>query len=300
MLAVFIGTGVQVTAMTLSILCFALFGLLSPANRGALVTAFLVLFVVCGIFAGYFSARFFKLFGGKSWKWHVVLTATFFPGCIFSVFFVLNLILWRANSSGAVPFVILLVVVLLWVCVSVPLTFLGARVGLKQRAIAIPMRVSQVPRPVPQQPWFMHWWLTVLAGGLLPFGAIFVELFHIMSSIWLHQIYYLYGFLIIVFCILAITCAEVAIVLCYAQLNFEDHNWWWRSFLGAGSSSMYLMLYSVAYFFHKLEISSVVSALLYFGYMSVFSFAFMFLAGTFGFFATFAFVRKIYGSIKVE
>ena len=175
-----------------------------------------------------------------------------------------------------------------------------ARVGLKQRAIAIPMRVSQVPRPVPQQPWFMHWWLTVLAGGLLPFGAIFVELFHIMSSIWLHQIYYLYGFLIIVFCILAITCAEVAIVLCYAQLNFEDHNWWWRSFLGAGSSSMYLMLYSVAYFFHKLEISSVVSALLYFGYMSVFSFAFMFLAGTFGFFATFAFVRKIYGSIKVE
>ena len=63
---------------------------------------------------------------------------------------------------------------------------------------------------------------------------------------------------------------------------------------------MYLMLYSVAYFFHKLEISSVVSALLYFGYMSVFSFAFMFLAGTFGFFATFAFVRKIYGSIKVE
>ena len=29
---------------------------------------------------------------------------------------------------------------------------------------------------------------------VLPFGAVFVEVFYVLSSIWLHQFYYLFGF----------------------------------------------------------------------------------------------------------
>jgi hypothetical protein len=63
--------------------------------------------------------------------------------------------------------------------------------------------------------------LSILMGGILPFGAVFIELFFIMSSIWLHRYYYLFGFLFIVFLILVITCAEISVVMVYFQLVAE-------------------------------------------------------------------------------
>ena len=44
------------------------------------------------------------------------------------------------------------------------------------------------------------------------------QLFFILSSIWLHQYYYVFGFLFVVLLILVITCAEITIVMCYFQV----------------------------------------------------------------------------------
>lgn len=60
-----------------------------------------------------------------------------------------------------------------------------------------------------------------MMGGILPFGAVFIELFFILSSVWSHQFYYLFSFLFLVFLILIITCAEISIVMCYFQLCSE-------------------------------------------------------------------------------
>jgi transmembrane 9 superfamily protein 2/4 len=299
-LATVVGTGVQVVAMTVFTLTFALLGFLSPANRGGLLTAFLLLFVLCGGLAGYHGARFYKMFGGKNWKLNTVATALAFPGSVFLIFFVLNLFVWGTGSSGAVPFLTLVALVLMWLGISTPLVFVGAYFGLKAPTIATPTRVNVIARTVPEQLWYMQPLYVVLAGGILPFGAVFIELFFIMSSIWLHQVYYLFGFLVMVLLILAVTCAEVSVVMCYFQLSGEDYDWWWRSFLTAASTGLYLMVYSVFYFYTKLEITYFVSVILYFGYMLLASIAFAFLTGTFGFFACFWFVRKIYGSIKVD
>ena len=67
---------------------------------------------------------------------------------------------------------------------------------------------------------------SVLIGGILPFGAVFIELFFILTSMWLHQVYYIFGILFLVYVILVITCAEITIVLCYFQLCSEDYHWW--------------------------------------------------------------------------
>lgn len=77
-----------------------------------------------------------------------------------------------------------------------------------------------------EQAWYMNPAFSVLVGGILPFGAVFIELFFILTSMWLHQFYYLFGFLCLVFVILIITCAEITIVLCYFQLCSEDYHWW--------------------------------------------------------------------------
>lgn len=61
-LTVYTGTGVQLIGMTVVTLVFAVLGFLSPANRGGLMTAMLLLFALMGIFAGHASARMFKMF----------------------------------------------------------------------------------------------------------------------------------------------------------------------------------------------------------------------------------------------
>lgn len=96
------------------------------------------------------------------------------------------------------------------------------------------------------------------------------------------------------------TCAEISIVLIYFQLCAEDYRWWWRSIIAPGSSGIYLFLYSMYYFSTKLHMADGTSVLLYFGYMGLVSLLFFVLTGAIGYHATFRFVHKIYGSIKVD
>ena len=104
LLAVSVGIGEHLAATLFGTMGFALLGFLSPANRGGLLTSVLLLFVFCGSFSGYSSARLYKTFGGKAWRHCTVTSAALFPGIVFVVFFLLNLCVWSTGSSGAVPF----------------------------------------------------------------------------------------------------------------------------------------------------------------------------------------------------
>lgn len=300
LLCVYVGTGVQFFGMSLVTIIFAALGFLSPSNRGGLMTAMLLLWVFMGLFAGYTSARLYRMFKGTEWKKIALKTAFMFPATIFSIFFVLNALIWGEKSSGAVPFGTMFALVFLWFCISVPLVFVGGYLGFKKPAIEDPVKTNKIPRQIPEQAWYMNPTFSVLIGGILPFGAVFIELFFILTSIWLHQFYYIFGFLFIVFLILIVTCAEITIVLCYFQLCSEDYHWWWRSYLTSGSSALYLFLYAAFYFFTKLEITKPVSGMLYFGYMLIGSYAFFVLTGTIGFYACFWFTRLIYSSVKID
>lgn len=300
LLCVYVGTGIQVFGMILVTMIFALLGFLSPSNRGGLMTAMVFLWVFMGLFAGYSSAHLYKMFKGTEWKRIALKTAIMFPAILFSVFFVLNALIWGEKSSGAVPFGTMFALVLLWFGISVPLVFIGSYLGFKKPAMEDPVKTNKIPRPIPDQPWYTNPIFSILLGGVLPFGAVFIEIFFILSSIWLNQFYYIFGFLFIVFIILLVTCAELAIVLCYFQLCSEDYYWCWRAYLTAGSSALYLFLYCTFYFFTKLEITKLVSGILYFGYMLIGSYVFFVLTGTIGFYACLWFVRKIYSSVKID
>ncbi|PIN91707.1 hypothetical protein AB205_0027850 [Aquarana catesbeiana] len=60
LLSVFLGSGTQILIMTFVTLFFACLGFLSPANRGALMTCAVVLWVLLGTPAGYVASRFYK------------------------------------------------------------------------------------------------------------------------------------------------------------------------------------------------------------------------------------------------
>ena len=111
-----------------------------------------------------------------------------FPGTVYSIALFINLFLSYKRSSLAVPLTTLITLFMLWFGVSVPLTFAGSYLGFKREEIRHPVRVNNIPRQIPAQPWYLHPVPSVLVGGILPFGAVFIELYFIMSAVWLAQV----------------------------------------------------------------------------------------------------------------
>lgn len=302
LLCLMVGDGVQILGMAVVTILFAALGFMSPASRGTLVTGMIFFYLILGIAAGYAAVRLWKTIkcgdhsGWMSISWKV---ACFFPGITFLILTTLNFLLWGSQSTGAIPFSLFIILLLLWFCISVPLTLVGGYLGAKARHVEYPVRTNQIPREIPPQKYPS--WLLVLGAGTLPFGTLFIELFFIMSSLWMGRVYYVFGFLFIVLILLVVVCAEVSLVLTYMHLCVEDWNWWWKSFFSSGSVAIYIFLYSVNYLVFDLKsLSGPVSATLYLGYSLFMAVAIMFATGTVGFLSSFWFVHYLFSSVKLD
>ncbi|CAO3578422.1 unnamed protein product [Absidia cylindrospora] len=300
LLSVLVGSGTQLIAMTGLTLVFAILGFLSPSNRGSLGTIMVIFFMVFSCISGYSSARLYKMNGGEAWKMNILLSATLFPCIVMGTLTGLNFFLIGSDSSGAVPFGTMLAVLGLYALISFPLNVVGSYIGLRKPRVEFPVRTNQIPRQIPDQPIYLQSIPSILMGGILPFCAIFIELYFVMNSIWFHRIYYGIGFLFLVFGVLLLTCAQVTVLMCYFHLCNEDYHWSWRSFLTSAACGFYVYLYSILYYFTKLDINTMTSTILYLGYSAIISVLLSLLTGATGYLASLFFLRKIFGSIKVD
>ncbi|MCO5552920.1 hypothetical protein L7F22_006439 [Adiantum nelumboides] len=301
LLCVMIGDGVQITGMAVVTILFAAFGFMSPASRGMLLTGMIILYLFLGILAGYVAVRLWRTIQSDSTGWRSIAwrVACFFPGISFGLLLVLNFLLWGSKSTGALPISLFFILIALWFCISVPLTLLGGYFGAKAEPIQYPVRTNQIPREIPKQKYPS--WLLVLGAGTLPFGTLFIELFFIMSSIWLGRVYYVFGFLFVVLVLLVIVCAEVSVVLTYMHLCVEDWGWWWKSFFASGSVALYVFLYALNYLVFDLRsLSGSISTALYLGYSILMAFSIMLATGTIGFLMSFWFVHYLFSSVKID
>lgn len=60
----FVGTGIQLIGMVAVTVFFAMLGMLSPASRGSLMSAAIVLFCLMGLVAGYHAGRLYRTLRG--------------------------------------------------------------------------------------------------------------------------------------------------------------------------------------------------------------------------------------------
>lgn len=302
LLCVMVGDGVQILGMAVVTILFAALGFMSPASRGTLITGMLFFYMILGIAAGYVSVRLWRTIGcgdHRGWMSVAWKAACFFPGIAFLILTTLNFLLWGSHSTGAIPFSLFVILLLLWFCISVPLTLIGGYFGAKAPHIEFPVRTNQIPREIPAQKYPS--WLLVLGAGTLPFGTLFIELFFIMSSIWMGRVYYVFGFLFVVLILLVVVCAEVSLVLTYMHLCVEDYKWWWKSFFASGSVAIYIFIYSINYLVFDLKsLSGPVSATLYLGYSLFMVLAIMLATGTVGFLSSFWFVHYLFSSVKLD
>ncbi|KAJ3700311.1 hypothetical protein LUZ61_004016 [Rhynchospora tenuis] len=301
LLCVMVGNGVQITGMAVVTIFFSALGVLSPASRGMLLTGMIILYLFLGITAGYVSVRLWRTIKGTSdgWKSLSWSVACFFSGVVFVILTALNMILWKNKSTGALPVSLFFTLLALWFGISVPLTLLGGLYGTRANHIEYPVRTNQIPREIPPRSYPS--WFLVLGAGTLPFGTLFIELFFILSSLWLGRFYYVFGFLLIVFLLLVIVCGEVSVVLTYMHLCVEDWRWWWKAFFASGSVALYVFLYSINYLVFDLRsLSGPVSAMLYLGYSLIMAFAIMLSTGAIGFLLSFYFVHYLFSSVKID
>lgn len=111
-------------------------------------------------------------------------------------------------------------------------------------------------------------YLTLLAG-ILPFGAMFMELYYVLTSIFASRAYYAFGFVSLTAGIFAVTTAMVSILFTYFLLCAEEYRWHWRAFLAGGGSAVWVLGYGFYYWARRLTFGSAASVVLYFGYLGL-------------------------------
>jgi transmembrane 9 superfamily protein 2/4 len=295
-----VGSGIQLIGMVAVTVTLAMIGMLSPSNRGSLTTAAIGLYCLMGVVAGYHAGRLYKTFKGNAPKRVAFKTALLFPSIILGTGFVLNFFLIGKHSSGAIPFTTMIAICAMLFGIDLPLVFLGFHFGFRKQAYSHPCRTNQIPRQVPDMPWYLKTYPCMFLAGILPFGAVFIELYFIFSAIWENQFYYLFGFLFIVCGILFISCAQIAIVVTYFRLCAENYRWYWNSYIFSGGSAFYVFLYSIFYYYSKLNIVGFIPTLLYFTYSALIAITFWLVTGTIGFYSSYFFLRKIYSAVKLD
>jgi len=296
----FIGTGYQIASVVLIVICFAIFGDLYT-ERGSMLSTSIFVYAATSPVNGYFGGGLYARMGGKIWIRQMVLSAFLMPSLVCGTAFFINFIAMYYHASRAIPFGTMIAVASICLFVILPLTLVGTVLGRNLSGTPdYPCRINAVPRPIPEKKWFMEPLVIILLGGILPFGSIFIEMYFIFTSFWAYKIYYVYGFMLLVFLILTIVTVCVTIVCTYFLLNAEDYRWQWTSFLSAASTSIYVYLYSLYYFFFKTKMYGLFQTAFYFGYMALFAAALGMMCGTLGYFGTSVFVRKIYSTVKID
>ena len=251
LLAAAVGTGSQLCLLCLAVLLLTIAGSYFQ-ERGAILSAFVVCYALTSLVGGYVSGGHYARDGGHSWIRAMMLTACLFPGAVFGVAAVLNTIAIAYGSLAAVPFGTIVIVLLLWAFLSFPLCILGTILGRKWAGTPdAPCRVKRIPSAIPEREWYLTPAAIALAGGLLPFGSIFIEMYFIFTSFWNYKVYYVYGFCLLVFAIMLVVTACVTVVGTYFLLNAENYRWQWTSWAMAASTGGYVFLYATHYFLFR-------------------------------------------------
>eukprot|EP00538_Stauroneis_constricta_P011240 CAMPEP_0119558392 /NCGR_PEP_ID=MMETSP1352-20130426/10752_1 /TAXON_ID=265584 /ORGANISM="Stauroneis constricta, Strain CCMP1120" /LENGTH=628 /DNA_ID=CAMNT_0007605737 /DNA_START=23 /DNA_END=1909 /DNA_ORIENTATION=- len=298
-----LGVGNQLIVLTFCHLALALSGLISTTRRGSLLAGVVVLYCLTSVVAGYTAIRMYRKMGGKNWVKCILLTAGIFPAPIVLVFMWVNSLAIAHGSTSALPFTAILTITALYTLLAFPLTVFGGILAKNYASpeFNAPTRTTKVAREIPTEiPWYRGRPFQVLIAGFLPFSAIYIELHYIFASIWGHQIYTLFGILMLAFILLIIVTSFITVALLYFQLAREDHRWWWAAYVNGGMTGLFIYLYSFYYYFHRSGMSGLLQTSFYFGYMGVVSFAFFLMLGSAGFQFSLLFVKYIYSRVKCD
>jgi len=299
LLSSILGTGTQLFLMVAGTLFFGLFGIMNPEQRSNILNIGILFFCFMGLPGGYISALFYRFWGGTNWFTVSLITSILFPGTLIFGYIIVNIILSIEKSNAAVNFSDILSLFILWIFCTFPLILIGSFFGFKSRRINIPCDINRIPSAIPDKPCYLHYKYITFVTGFIGFATIFIEFNYVMGSLWRHQIYFMATFIWISFLLFVIVVGEMAILFVFLNLCKGDYNWAWKSFIMGSSPVIYIVLYSIIYFFY-LKVTRLSSMIVYFGMMGLISAIIMFICGTISVLFNFVFLKIIYSKIRID
>ena len=302
-LAVFCGTGAHLLCTCLVGIFFGTMGLWHQYRQPFMVLDIILVYVALGGIGGFVTEQKCRELGINDRAQRLVATlwtALGFPGLMYSFF--LGVFVWgkQIESTWDVGTMTILSLLSLWLLLMGPLTFLGSLIGRRRILKEFPVEVAEEPRAIPKKNCFMgFFWpcFAFLMNAIWPFGAGFVELYFLLSSLWMHYWHQPFLYMAIGFAMVVATCSLVNILTTYWQLCRENHRWWWCSFRNGASTGFLVWLYSANFFFGLDASPALFAYYLYFGSMTLVSVGLAMILGYVGMSSSMRFNRAIYGMI---
>lgn len=297
-------------------------------SQGAFSSLALSCFVLSGIIPSFFGTMLYKIFtnvelnlpfSSKTSIQLSVVFSGFLPMLVLSVMLFFNFFVFAKESSNALPFGSILVLLILFFLIVLPLGIIGGYYGNKtkfdKRSLMLFSASSDTEKPKfnPRKPsgnqnlaalgLIKNSLKVMIIYGLIPFGIVYVELSFIFNSIWLEKttFYYMYGFLFLTTLTLIVIVSESTIIGIYLNLIVDNNpNWQWLSFRIGSSIGLYVYAYSIYYFFIQMIVRDFVSILLYFGYMALVSLLMSIACGSVAVLTGLILIKTLYGSAKSD
>ena len=294
-----IGTGVQLFLMIVATLFFGLFGFMNPEQRSNILNIGILFYCFMGLPGGYVAALFYRFWGGVNWFRVSCLASFLFPGTLIFGYIIVNIILTIEKSNAAVSFYDILSLFVLWIFCTAPLILIGSFFGFKSRRMNVPTDINRIPSAIPEKPCYLHYKYITFVTGFIGFATIFIEFNYVMSALWTHKIYFMATFIWVSFLLFVIVVGEISILFVFLNLGRGDYNWSWKSFIMGSSPVIYIVIYSILYFFY-LRVSHLSAMVVYFGMMALISAIITFVCGGLSVIFNFVFLKIIYSKIRKD
>eukprot|EP00850_Spirogloea_muscicola_P000726 SM000003S10971 [mRNA] locus=s3:73369:76884:- [translate_table: standard] len=173
---------------------------------------------------------------------------------------------------------------------------LGGMVGKNSESdLWAPCHTINYPRETSTLPWYRQAVPKMAMAGLAPFSGVYVELYYLFATVWGFKFYTIYSILFVVFIMLLIVTALIAVAVTYFQLTIENHEWWWRrSVLCGGSTGIYIYGYCFYYYYALSNMQGLMQISFFFGYMACLCYSLCLMLASVSYCASFLFVRHVY------
>ncbi|GME84442.1 unnamed protein product [Ambrosiozyma monospora] len=143
------GSGIQLTFTILGVCILLTTGISGPDHR--ILSTAIGMFVVGGFFAGYSGVQLFKLVSyqpNQRWKAVSFLAGSLLTGFVLTVILILNLIIWLKDSSLALPFGTIVLLIVIYVLLEIPISMIGGFISSRLNLFTRIMK-SRVPNVEP-------------------------------------------------------------------------------------------------------------------------------------------------------
>lgn len=141
-----IGTGIQIFLCAIISILVAYHSIQNPEQRNGLFRVAFTSYILMSFAGGYFSARTFKMFNGTSWALLTIVNSMLYPMFITTIIVVICMFNSSELIQGYVPFHTAIIMLMIHIGISVPMSWLGAFYGFKRETWKLPGKVNMLEK----------------------------------------------------------------------------------------------------------------------------------------------------------